>query len=274
VIVSSFVRAAVTSAMVLLQPVFPISTTPRKVPLVCSHRGRLNAGDMENSVSVIRHTFASGIPMVEFDLVDSKDGHTFLMHDRTLDRTTNGTGAPGNYSDAELRKIMQLDPVSRKPIEPVSTFEELLTFAQGNELALMVDIKSVSPAEAVAQLRAKGLLAHAVLLTFDEATTDAALKADPTVVVSALVKSDEDVDRVVAKAAGHPLVLYVPQTGAEELFHHARMSGKAVITDALGDLDGKAEKDGGKAYVNFLKTHPVDIFVTDHAQLLTAALSG
>jgi len=138
----------------------------------------------------------------------------------------------------------------------------------------MVDIKSVSPAEAVAQLRAKGVLAHAVLLTFDDATTDAALKADPTVVVSALVKSDADVDRVEAKAAGHPLDLYVPQNGAEALFQYARKSGKALITDAMGDLDGKAEKDDGKAYLTFLKTHPVDILVTDHAQLLTATLSG
>ncbi len=258
----------------LLQPVFPLSKAPRKVPLVCSHRGRLNSGDMENSVTVIRHTFGTGIPMVEFDLVDSRDGHTFLVHDRTLDRTTDSKGAPGTYSDAELSKVMQLDPVSRKPVEPVSTFDQLLTFAQGKDLALMVDLKSVSPAEAVAQLRAKGVLAHAVLLTFDDATTEAALQADPGVVVSALVKSDADVDQIVAKAAGHPLVLYVPQNGAEELFQYARKSGKALITDAMGDLDGKAEKDGGQAYVTFLKTHPVDILVTDHAELLTAALSG
>ena len=138
----------------------------------------------------------------------------------------------------------------------------------------MVDIKTVSPADAVSQLRAKRLLAHAVLLTFDDATTDAALKADPEVLVSALVKSDDDVDRVVAKAAGHPLALYVPQNGAEELFQYARKSGKTVITDAMGDLDGKAEKDGGKAYLAFLKTHPVDILVTDHAQMMTAAFSG
>ena len=47
-----------------------------------------------------------------------------------------------------------------------------------------------------------------------------------------------------------------------------------MITDVMGDLDGKAEKDGGKAYLAFLKTHPVDILVTDHAQMMTAALSG
>ncbi len=273
-IASSVVRTLFATGMMLLQPAFPLSNAPRKVPLVCSHRGRLNAGDMENSISVIRHTFGTGIPMVEFDLVDSKDGHTFLVHDRTLDRTTDGKGAPGSYTDAELSKVMQLDPVSRKPVEPVSRFDQLLTFAHGNDLALMVDIKSVSPAEAVAQLRARGVLGHAVLLTFDDATTEAALKADPGVVVSALVKSDADVDRTVAKAAGHPLALYVPQNGAEELFQYARKSGKAVITDAMGDLDGKAEKDSGKSYVTFLKTHPVDILVTDHAQMVTSALSG
>ena len=255
-------------------PVFPLSNAPRKVPLVCSHRGRLNASDMGNSVSVIRHTFAAGIPMVEFDLANSKDGHTFLVHERTLNRTTDSKETLGSYSEAELSKIMQLDPVSRKPVEAISTFDQLLTFAQENDLALMVDIKTVSPADAVAQLRARGLLAHAVLLTFDDATTDAALKTDPGVVVSALVKSDDEVDHVVAKAAGHPLALYVPQNGAEELFQYARKSGKTVITDAMGGLDGKAEKDGGKAYLAFLKTHPVDILVTDHAQMMIAALSG
>jgi len=273
-IVSNVVRTLFTFSMMLLQPVFPLSNARRKVPLVCSHRGRLNSGDMENSVSVIRHTFAAGIPMVEFDLVDSKDGHTFLVHDRTLDRTTDGKGAPGSYTDAELSKVMQLDPVSRKPVEPVSTFDQLLTLAQGRDLALMVDIKSVSPAEAVAQLRARGVLGHAVLLTFDDSTTEAALKADSGVVVSALVKSDADVDRILVKAAGHPLALYVPQNGTEELFQYARKSGKALITDAMGDLDGKAEKDGGKSYVTFLKAHPVDILVTDHAQMVTSALSG
>jgi glycerophosphoryl diester phosphodiesterase len=272
VIASTAVRTLFTTAMMFLQPAFPLSA-PRKVPLVCSHRGRLNAGDLENSVSVIRHTFAAGIPMVEFDLVDSKEGHTFLVHDRTLDRTTDAKGAPGSYSDAQLSKVMQLDPVTRKLIEPVSTFEQLLDFASGNNLALMVDLKSVSPAEAVSELRVKNLLAHAVLLTFDEATTEAALHADPAVVVSSLVKSDAEIDRIVAKATGHPLALYVPQDGAEELFQYARRSGKAVITDAMGGLDNKAEMDGGRAYVTFLKTHPVDILVTDHAQLLTKALS-
>jgi len=273
VIASAVITTLLTTGLMLLQPVFPLSKAPRKVPLVCSHRGRLNAGDMENSVSVIRHTFGAGIPMVEFDLVDSKDGHTFLVHDRTLDRTTDSKGAPGTYRDTELRKVMQLDPLSRKPVEPISTFDQLLTFAKGKDLALMVDLKSVSPAEAVAELRAKGLLAHAVLLTFDDSATAAALAADPAVLVSALVKSDADVDRIVAKAAGHPLALYVPQNGAEELFQYARKSGNVLITDAMGELDGKAEKDGGQAYTTFLKTHPVDILVTDHSEMLTTALA-
>ena len=259
---------------VVAQPVYPLASAPRAVPVVCSHRGRLNAGDMENSVSVIRHTFAAGIPMVEFDLVDSKDGHTFLLHDPTLDRTTNGTGVPANYSDDALSKVMQLDPTTRKPAEPISRFSDLVTFAQGSGLALMVDLKKVAPSEAVAQLKAKGVLAHAVLLTFDDATSEAAFKADPDVVVSVLVRSDEEVDRVVAEAAGHPLALYVPQSGAEELFHHARLTGKTIITDAMGDLDGRAEKDGGEAYKVYLKTHPADILVTNNAEMLRAALSG
>jgi len=259
---------------VVAQPVYPLASAPRAVPVVCSHRGRLNAGDMENSVSVIRHTFAAGIPMVEFDLVDSKDGHTFLLHDPTLDRTTNGTGVPANYSDDALSKVMQLDPTTRKPAEPISRFSDLVTFAQGSGLALMVDLKKVAPSEAVAQLKAKGVLTHAVLLTFDDATSEAAFKADPDVVVSVLVRSDEEVDRVVAEAAGHPLALYVPHGGAEELFHHARLTGKTIITDAMGDLDGRAEKDGGEAYKVYLKTHPADILVTNNAEMLRAALSG
>lgn len=43
--------------------------------------------------------------MVEIDVYPTKDGEIVLLHDGTLDRTTNGTGSVSNYTLAELKEL-------------------------------------------------------------------------------------------------------------------------------------------------------------------------
>lgn len=253
-----------------------ISVNPQWAPpIICAHRGALNKSELANSVTVIKRTVAAGIPMVEVDLHESKDGTIYLLHGRTLNRTTNGTGPIRDYTDRQLTKVFLVDPITRKPVQPIPTFKELLKWDARSHARIMVDIKRTPPADAVKLIRKWGDLRNVVILTFNHATAERAYASDPNVLVSVLVKSDSDIDRAVQAAHGHPTALYVPQKSAPEVFVYARDTGMMVITDGLGSLDaaamaakkaahGSAEA-GYQVYEKYLRHHPVNVFVTNHA---------
>jgi glycerophosphoryl diester phosphodiesterase len=70
----------------------PASAVPGDpCPVVVAHKTNPNAAP-ENTVAGIASVPATGARWVEMDLRDSKSGYSVLMHDETVDRTTNGTG--------------------------------------------------------------------------------------------------------------------------------------------------------------------------------------
>ena len=59
----------------------------------------------ENTRSSIKKAFLAGVSFVEIDVKISKDEVPILLHDNTLDRTTNGTGLCSDYDYKELLKF-------------------------------------------------------------------------------------------------------------------------------------------------------------------------
>lgn len=77
-----------------------------------------------NSIQAVIHSQELGFDGIELDVQISKDGHAVLMHDDTLDRTTDGSGLVSNYTLAELRKF-SLGKWQRKDVT-ISTLTEVL----------------------------------------------------------------------------------------------------------------------------------------------------
>lgn len=69
--------------------------------IVYGHRGAKGEAP-ENSLAGFRHAFRHGIRHFELDLVLSKDGKPVIIHDLTVDRTTDKTGEVYNYTASEL----------------------------------------------------------------------------------------------------------------------------------------------------------------------------
>ncbi|HMR09838.1 MAG TPA: glycerophosphodiester phosphodiesterase family protein, partial [Polyangiaceae bacterium] len=59
----------------------------------------------ENTIESIKQAFAEGAEMSELDVVHSKDGVLVVIHDDTVNRTTNGTGCVGDLTVAELQGL-------------------------------------------------------------------------------------------------------------------------------------------------------------------------
>ncbi len=73
-------------------------------PLVLAHRGGLGDYD-DNAVGGFADALARGILGAETDVRLSKDGELVIMHDATVDRTTNGTGRVDEKTIAELTAL-------------------------------------------------------------------------------------------------------------------------------------------------------------------------
>ena len=126
-------------------------------PLWIAHRG---AGKLapENTMGAFRLGAAHGWRMFECDAKLSADGVLFLLHDATLERTTNGRGTG---SDLSMGEIAQLDAGSWHSRawagEALPTLQALARWCLANHFFLNVEIKP-TPGQEEATGRATGEL--------------------------------------------------------------------------------------------------------------------
>lgn len=73
-------------------------------PVVIAHRGESSSAP-ENTLSAIRAALASGASGVEFDIHLTKDGHPVVIHDATVERSTNGQGTVAEMTLEQIRAL-------------------------------------------------------------------------------------------------------------------------------------------------------------------------
>jgi len=99
---------------------------------ICAHRGASDTHP-ENTLAAFREAIRLGAHMIEFDVALSRDGKLVLMHDSTIDRTTNGTGKVSAFSLDELKKLDAGSWKNKRFInERIPTFEEALSMMPKN----------------------------------------------------------------------------------------------------------------------------------------------
>ena len=168
-------------------------------PLVIAHRGA-SARAPENTLIAYREAIALGARVAETDVHLSADGHVIVMHDRTVDRTTSGTGA---VAELTLPQLRELEAGSWKGPqfagEPVPTLGELLELAKGR-LVLCVEVKAGQGIEEriVALLREREQLDGVVVFSFDAAAVTRFEELEPRIPTVWLARRPRD-------AGGQPL---------------------------------------------------------------------
>ncbi len=73
-------------------------------PLIIAHRGDVESAP-ENTLAAFRSAAERGADGVELDVRLTKDGRAVVMHDRLINRTTNGHGPAGAHTLAQLREL-------------------------------------------------------------------------------------------------------------------------------------------------------------------------
>lgn len=108
---------------------------------IIAHRGAHTAAP-ENTLEAITKAEVLGYSGVEIDIRTSKDGINFLMHDDTLDRTTNGSGVEETLTMEELKDLevkTEEYPEFKDTTVKIPTFEEAVNSIAKTKLKVNID---------------------------------------------------------------------------------------------------------------------------------------
>lgn len=101
--------------------------------LVAAHRGDWRIAP-ENSLKALQSCIVQGFDMMELDVKMTRDSVLVVMHDQTIDRTTNGKGNVSDYTLEEIRKFRLRNGLGRVTNNDIPTFKELMLVAKGKIL--------------------------------------------------------------------------------------------------------------------------------------------
>ncbi len=101
--------------------------------LKIAHRGA-SGYVIENSIESFKKAIELNADIIEFDIRKTRDDEIIVMHDKRLDRTSNGSGEIKDFTFEEIRKLRL------KNGELIPTFWEALEFIAGKSIC-KVDIK-------------------------------------------------------------------------------------------------------------------------------------
>jgi len=205
-------------------------------PLVISHRACAGHAPA-NTLAGIRAALRLGADAIEIDVQTSRDGVPVLMHDLTVDRTTNGSGAVAALTLDDLRA---LDAGG----ERVPTLTEVLELTVGNAL-LVAEIKAPGGEQAIVEaIRSAGALAQVMVWSFIPGALEAVRRVEPAIPGGLLVAPQAMISwpsmRDLALRLGLQAVSLFHAGITDEMVRAARLSALTVYAwtaDAEADIE-------------------------------------
>lgn len=177
-------------------------------PLVIAHRGASGVAP-ENTLAAFRAALAMGVDGVELDYRHSADGVPVVIHDATLDRTTNAASmwprrarAIADCSRNELASLdagSWFDPAHTFADEPLPTLEAALDLICGAGRIAVIERKAGDAATLVTLLDSKQLVRAVVVMAFDWSFLVDCYRLEPTLRLVAL--GEGPIDSTVLQCA-------------------------------------------------------------------------
>jgi glycerophosphoryl diester phosphodiesterase len=203
--------------------------------LVIAHRGAHREAP-ENTLAAFRKAIELGCDCVEMDVRPTRDGALVIMHDATVDRTTNGAG---KVEDLTLASIRDLDAgVKRGKAwagEKVPTFDDALAVCHG-KIKVYVDHKGGSPANVIAVIERHRMLKDVVIYgSVDRLREFKGLRPEVWVMCGH-PGSPEKLTQLMKDLKPETLDGQLMTWSREEV-HAAHQAGLQVWVDSLGLLD-------------------------------------
>ena len=203
---------------------------------MAGHRGN-PAEHPENTLASFRSAIELGVDMIECDVHLSSDGHMVVIHDHTVDRTTDGSGLVRSMSLEELRRL------DAGKGEKLPLLEEVVELAKGR-LGLIIEIKQIPvpypelEERLVELLRQAGTVEETTVISFYHASIKKLKALEPRLAGGILLGSRPiDPVRLLKEADAE---IYSPHFGAmdPELVEQVHAAGGIVSVWTVDDDAG------------------------------------
>jgi glycerophosphoryl diester phosphodiesterase len=186
-----------------------------------------------------RSAIAAGCDLIECDVHLSSDGRLVVIHDHTLERTTNGAGLVRDLTASELRKLDAGDG------EKIPLLQDVVELAIG-KVGLVIEIKQVPPLypgleeKLVKLLRQLGAVAECAVISFNHAAIHELRKMEPGLQLGVLEGARPMHPGRILREAGADV--YSPHWGATDpqVVKEVHAAGGAVAVWPVDDEQGIA----------------------------------
>lgn len=162
-----------------------------------AHRGASGQGlAPENTMAAFEKALEIGVDLVEIDIHLTADGHPVVIHDRSVDRTTDGTGFIDTMTLSQVRQLDAGSWFDRSfTNERIPTLEDVLDLCKF-QAPVLVEAKTVESAEAAAVLiRSLRAQSHVVIQSFHGAAVRAVNRLDRRIPTAFLMSGGEAILR-------------------------------------------------------------------------------
>lgn len=161
--------------------------------LIASHRAGPAKGFPENALQTLEYGFSKGIRVFEIDIATSRDGVLFLLHDRSLGRTTNGNGSVADTDWSEIAQLSLVDNDQRRTSFNPPRLSEALEWAVGSGAILELDKKETTGWRSViAAVRSAGAENNVLLITYSNQDAGQVQRLAPEMMLTAGARGGRD----------------------------------------------------------------------------------
>jgi len=200
-------------------------------PHPLAHRGLCQHAP-ENTLPAYAAAIDLGLDL-EIDVYQTVDNHLVLIHDQTVDRTTNGTGKVVEKTLIELRALdagSWFSPAYSGAKIP--TFDELLRLVKANQwrsTVIAINMKTISPGierRIVERLRHPGMTAQCFIFAAPDDSAKRFKAADPDLAVATSARNAAEFSKAVARE-DYDAIWYYAKPSREQI-EAAHAAGKRV----------------------------------------------
>ncbi|MDR6197666.1 glycerophosphodiester phosphodiesterase family protein [Siphonobacter sp. SORGH_AS_0500] len=239
------------------------------IVLVASHRA-VHHTLPENSIPAFQKAIEIGVDIIETDVKVSKDGIPFLLHDRTLNRTTNGRGNAEEYTLAELNTLYLKDSQGKLTSERIPTLEELLRLAKG-KIYIDLDLKTDRLSPVVEMIRKMDMSAQ--VFFFDDDTTALAQVRQVNAADQLMPRAHSKTQAEELLSSFKPKLIHIDHSFYEApVSELIKKQGARVWINALGEPDALVRKGQIEKGLSMVLDHGANVIQTDEPELLLKLL--
>jgi glycerophosphoryl diester phosphodiesterase len=247
-------------------------------PIVVGHRGGFDSSLPENSIALFNFTNenACSKPIgIEFDIRESASGSLFIMHDSTVDRTTNGNGKIALLEDSYLKTLFLRDRNGNLTNEKIPMFSEVLQHFKDKNIMLMLDVKGKIYPKVIEMVAEMKMESKCILLTFSQNNTKLVKELTGAILISALIVNKAGWQSILKlQIPGQQLIAYVTKETPQDVISEIYRNNVLVMTDMSESINNNSKYYEPEYYKNILTKMQLGIIITDYPVFMNKLFCG